>query len=701
MAGMRNGSQITGRLICLGGLVIFFLVQGALMNLPLANWSLTPEVDDSLTYVLKTRQMQECLWQDCLALQDLRQQLLAPASDPAAAHQLDLARSRLFPVYHPLFSMILLGLTKTGLGLMSAYQWLWRFSPLFFGLAFAYLLTKLTEPAAAGIALALLAFKVFPDTGLHHLVPANLTMAGAVAVWARIISRQGWAPWTLSLSSLLLPAMHPVGVLYTAVGIMLAFILARPQNRKKVLLMIGFMVLATSSFFFISSWVKGISLASFTWLPKVDNPVTVMITGALQSLLTVIVGIIRSEGSLFGAAPLFLAAVVLGLMTLPVEKRRLNVIILVLNGLLLFGMLFYVSSHPGDVILRLWIPLVVILFGLVGQAFCYVGSLSGNYFKKPKTKKIEQLNLINFLPVLILTVLVGYAMQMLSTGAEQVYTYIDFLRKRQPLVFAPEQPELLLSRAKAGDRVLYNSLIIMPYYFIHGTMRLGAVYYNPVLQGGPVLEEWLRKPEVRFAVTYNPMVYHPSFEGVDEPRWWITSPNFHYSPLDQSRRYGPLAQEGKIATKIYQWLEIELTNPDFPKVLRIRVINPGEKSALTLNPISAQGELLLQRQLTTSVPPHWTGWLTFDLAQMQGAQRFRVVFPAGATNYQISGLVFGEEAHNWPWAQRATLKAQPRETGAPEITVSFDPRTMLPPPLNQKKISVLDDSGSSVLFQLQ
>ena len=122
-------------------------------------------------------------------------------------------------------------------------------------------------------------------------------------------------------------------------------------------------------------------------IPQVPNPVTHMISGALQNLQTVIVGIIRSEGSLFGAAPLFLAAVVLGLLTLPPEKRRLNVTILVLNALLLFGMLFYVSSHPGDVILRLWIPLVVILFGLVGQAFCYLGRLSRDFFKKLENKE--------------------------------------------------------------------------------------------------------------------------------------------------------------------------------------------------------------------------------------------------------------------------------------------------------------------------
>jgi hypothetical protein len=426
MAGLKNRPQTTGRLICLAGLVMYVLVQGALMNLPLADWSLLPELDDSLTYVLKTRQMQECWFQNCPALDDLRQQLNVPASDPAAARQLDLARSRLFPVYHPLFSLILLGLTKTGLGLIAAYQWLWRLSPLVFGLAFTYLLTRLTGPAAAGIALALLAFKVFPDTGLHHLVPSNLTMAGAVVVWARIISRQGWAPWTLGLSSLLLPALHPVGVLYTGVSIGLALVLAGPRHRRKVLLVVGGMVLVIGAIFFISSWVKGIALVKFSLIPPVPNPVTYMISGALQNLQTVIVEITRSEGGLFGAASLFLAAVVLGLLTLPSEKRRLNVTILVLKAGLLFVMLFYVSSHPGDVILRLWIPFVVIVFGLVGQAFWYLGRQSRDFLKNPKPKKTEQFNLVNGLPLILLAVLLGYALQMIAAGGEQVVTYIDF-----------------------------------------------------------------------------------------------------------------------------------------------------------------------------------------------------------------------------------------------------------------------------------
>ena len=307
MDGIKNSFQAKGWLICLAGLVIYLLVQGALLNMPLANWSLLPKLDDTLTYVLKTKQMQECWFKPCPAMDDLRQQLPLPGATPAAAHQLSLAFSRIFPVYHPLFSLILLGMTKFGLGLMSAYQLLWRISPLIFGLAFLYLLVELTEPAAAGIALALLAFKIYPDTGLHHFEPSNLAMAGAVVVWARIISCRGWAPWTLGLSSMLLPAIHPIGVLYTLVSIGLALVLTKPQDRKKILVVTGLMVLVISSIFLVSYLIKKIPFVQFTLIPPVPDPFIYTIKGALQNLQTVIVEIVRSAGGLFGFVPIFLA----------------------------------------------------------------------------------------------------------------------------------------------------------------------------------------------------------------------------------------------------------------------------------------------------------------------------------------------------------------------------------------------------------
>jgi hypothetical protein len=62
-------------------------------------------------------------------------------------------------------------------------------------------------------------------------------------------------------------------------------------------------------------------------------------------------------------------------------------------------------------------------------------------------------------------------------------------------------------------------------------------------------------------------------------------------------------------------------------------------------------------------------------------------------------MIFGEDRFLWPWTQKADLTLRPRE-GAPEVTVSFDPAAILPPPLRSAKVSILDDYGSSVLLQL-
>jgi hypothetical protein len=74
MAELKNNPRTRGWLIFFAGLLVFLLVQGGLLNLPLANWTLMPELDDSMSYVLKTRQMQDCWSQHCPALDDLRQQ---------------------------------------------------------------------------------------------------------------------------------------------------------------------------------------------------------------------------------------------------------------------------------------------------------------------------------------------------------------------------------------------------------------------------------------------------------------------------------------------------------------------------------------------------------------------------------------------------------------------------------------------------
>lgn len=681
------------------GLLIYVGVQGALVNIPLWQRAMPPELDDSVTYVLKTKLMQEGLFRVSPAMADLRRQLHLPADNPEAARQRALAGSRIFPFYHPLFSLILIGLNKLGLDLMTAFKLIWSLGPLIFGLALAYFLTSLFGAGVAGLALTLLAFKVFPDTGLHYVVPSNLAMALALVIWGRLVSRRGQAPWTLTLGSLALAGLHPVGLIYAVMSAALAVFLSEREARVKLYRPLLFVVLLVALVLIIGAVAKGSFVPNLLFMPGGAYSLVKMARSAVASGGQVVAEVVRSGGGLFGSPAIFWAAAALGLITLTPQRRAPVLTTLLLNGLVLFGALFYVSTHPADLFLRLWIPAVAILFGLVGQSLAWVAQLSRaglNRFRQDPVPAPWQL----LWPLVLAAFLVGYVAQMSVKGGEIIAATTRHMQVCQPLDLSPQQPRLLLSLARPQDKVFYNSIIIMPYYFIHGASRLGAVYYHPAFQGTAGAAAWLGLPELRFAAAYNPLVYHPSFADREEPEWWITSPEFSFSPLSAPRRHGPLAKDGHLAAADFSWLELEVRTRDFPKLLKIKLTNPGGPATLTLIPVADSGTPLPTGSLTAPVPARWSGEVTLNLPAVPGVKRFRLVLPPGKPLFEMRGITFGEDRLLWPWSQKARLTLMPRE-GPAEITVSFDPADQLPAPINTGAISVLDDQGSSVLFQLR
>ena len=708
-SGLPETTRPTPRgawVLLLLGFLMYAGVQGYLTVSPLWNWTLTPEVDDTLTYVLKSRQMQECFDQNCPALNDLRQQLYPKSgdpSDPELFKQRVLASSRIFPVYHPLFSALLIGLSKFGLSLMEAYRLLWTLAPLIFGLAFAYWLMTLFGPGVAGVALMLLAFKVFPDTGLHHLVPSNLTMALAVVLWARIISRRGWAPWSLVFGSLVLITMHLIGAVYAAMAVVLALMLANREHRKRLLVAVGVVGGCLFIALLVARFVKKPDFILPSLLPAGNNPFGQLLLGAGQNILQIIVENVKLMEGLWGQPALFCGALVLGLWTLRPSSRQVVLRILLLYGVVLGLFLFQVSNHPGDVFLRLWIPLVVLLFGLVAQAICFTMDLAQTWWRERRAAPSREgsLDFRRFWPVIVVAVLLGYAAQMSFRGGEQIQIMAQFLREKEPLALYPSQPEALLAHAKQGDRVLYTSFILMDYYLIHGALRLGAVYYLPIFKEIPDYSRWLTNPDLRFAVAFQPTMFHPAFEGRHESQWWITIPDFRFSPLSQPRRHGPLAREGKIPVALYRWLDLRATTKDVPKTLRLKIDNPRGQALLKVTPLDPDEKTLNQYRQTMKIPAHWSGWLTVDLAAMPPDSTVRLLFRDN-DQYLVGGITFGEDSHHWPWAQKALLTFQPRKDCCDgPLTVSYDPAVLLPKPVNTRQITVLDDRGSSVLLELQ
>ena len=550
-------------LLLVVGLLIYVGVQGYLNVRPLRHWTLMPEAKDTLTYVLKTQQMLECFTQHCPALNDLRDQLFRRERDPGEGSEAYMQRAlvvgRVFPVYHPLFSALLIGISKLGMysNLMEAYRFLWTLAPLIFGLAFACWLATIFGPGVAGVALILLAFKVFPGTGLHQLEPWNLAMALAVVLWARIISCRGWAPWSLVVGSLLMVAMHIIGIIYAAMSVMMALFLADQKDRKRLLPVAGAVAVVIIVFLLAEHLVEHLfkGPAFVHLLPFFSGQSLWRVSqAAAQNANQFIIDNIRFSEGLWGSPAIFYGAVVLGLGTLGLSSRRIVSRILLLYGLVLGGVMFFAFCHPTDVIYRLWIPMVVLLFGLVAQAICSAMGLAKAWWRDRRQASPSEgpLDLKRFWPVVLVAVLLGYSCLMIARGAEQVMVMVTYLRERQPLALYPSQPKDLLAHAQPGDRVLYTSFIVMDYYLINGALRLGAAYYNPALQGTRTTSEWLTRPDLRFAVAFQPTVYHPSFEGKDEADWWIGMPEFRYSPIYRRQGHGPLAREGKIPAALYR-----------------------------------------------------------------------------------------------------------------------------------------------------
>ncbi len=658
--------------VFLAGLALYIAVQTTFVADSLWNRSLPPEPDDSFTYLLKTVQMEECFYQNCPALEDLRKQLSATASDPKTSWQRSLVEGRFFVVYHPLFSLIVLGVHKLGFDFATAYKIVWTAGPAFFGIAFGLFLASLWGIGPAGIALGLLAWKVFPNNGLHYVVPSNLAMIIAVCVWARLIITRGHAPWSLVLGTLSMVLMHPIGRIFGLLSLAIALLpYGIPRNWKiRTSILLSFAVIVAA--FVLPGFIDN---PLMTFSPEPSPGDKSYLHGVGNSIVFIMTELTRFESALFGTLVLFSAIAVFGYLTLSETRKALLAKIAVVFVLFLGISLFYVlPAHPGDLFLRLWIPLVVLLFGAVGQALWFTSKKSLSLLKEllGQQKNLAPLRLPGSWPIILFTVLVTFCLQSMILGAEGMLATAEYMKERQRLSFNVEQPKLVLAESTPKDRVLYEGLILQQFYFVHGAMERGAIYY-PLIKGTSVEEQWLHSPGLRFAVVYNPLVALPPFRGTDEEQWWISSPELRFSPLSNPRKSFQMTREGSLPAAWVQSLIISPKEAPTSGDLRIWIDNPGGNQQIEVRPVLGSAGTRLDEAIKAHIPAKFSGWMTIDLTNQVNAKSFQIDFPIGDPKFTIGGLVFGEGRLRWPWAQKADLRVVPRLPNRQPFTVSFDP----------------------------
>ena len=255
--------------------------------------------------------------------------------------------------------------------LLAAYRLLWTLAPLIFGLAFACWLTAIFDPGVAGVALILLAFKVFPDTGLHHLVPSNLDHGPGRGPLGPHHLLPGLGP--------LVPVPRFPGHRDHAShrghlrghGRSPGPAAGRPGQAPPSPGGGGAVVACIVVVFLVAYFVKRPDFVLPPLLPHGDHPFWREVKGIGMNILQIMVENVRLSEALWGLPAIFCGALVYGYATLSQATRRVVRSMFLIYAVVLGGFMFYVSNHPADVLFRLWIPLVVLLFGLVAKAICF------------------------------------------------------------------------------------------------------------------------------------------------------------------------------------------------------------------------------------------------------------------------------------------------------------------------------------------
>jgi hypothetical protein len=677
------------------GLLLFVCVQSAVIYDPIWNRAMLPEVDDSYTYLVKTAEMEQCFFQDCPALQDLRKQLEISSGDRQTEMEKYLVEGRIFLVYHPLFSLLLLGLKQFTGTLGTAYQILWTLGPLWFGLGFGCLLAAIWGPIPAGIGLILLSTKVFPGNGIHYVVPSNMAMGIALFVWARIISRNGNAPLALIAGTILMVAMHPLGRIFSAIAIVLSLWMAWPIKQLRM-----FVAPITAT----CTIALGFLFPLFVNTPVVSIPSEPFVHGRGFfgeigiSVLTVLVEIVRFEPAIFGSLVFFAASVVCGILVVDPERRDRLFIFLILYTLMLGASLVYVLPlHPADVFLRLWIPLLAVLVGAVATAIWFSARQAMTAISAAYTKNIS-LTVENAWPLILFAAFTVYGTQMLFSGMEAFGATREYMKARQPLLLDPEQPKLLLSKASSEDLVLYDNVtVIMPFYFVHGAMKLGAIYY-PLIKGTPEEHAWVNRPELRFAVAYNPIVSLKEYQPARDEEWWISSPEFRFSPLSKPRITYQIGKEGRIDANLFRSLEIKPGTQSVESTLCVFVHNSGNATRFQVMLVDAEGRQISGTSRSIDIPAQSKKWINTDLLPTPGTS-VRIDFPP-KTDFSIAGLNFGASGTMWPWASTSSIRLISKGSGS-SMGIRFDPREIVPASLAERDLVVVDDRGCSVLLEIR
>lgn len=507
----KNQSRITRWLF--GVALVLYVVMQARLGFPAFNSRGLVRDDDAYGVMLKAAEMKDgCFTQDCPALNDIRIQVTTPAEDPEIAGIRNRIYHRLFVVYHPLHSLLMVGLDRLGVPFETGFDLINAAGAILIPLAVAYFVYSLWGLRGSIIALLLLAPAVFFGPGLHQIKTHSFVLGASFLVWAGIYRQRPWAINGLPVFVIAMCLFHPLGNLTSliACALLISTVDWPLSGRKIVILGVSFGLILL--FFVLPSLIHS---PEFRFDPVSFYPGDWNYWMGLSATLPLSLGMVSKWADSFGGSFLACALLLLGIMARPKQESGKFVSLLVLvSGLVIFA-LFYIVPWYGDIsFTRVWPFLAVIWISAAGAGLLYLAE--NQLFKVTLSGKSNRSG-FDVSPIVRGTVglLLVFILGTYFISSINYYLETSEQLSQPGKSFNPNQLQIIQASDIEGvdDTILYMDEFAMHYYMTYGGLNYGAIYY-PALRFTPDLEFWLRErsDEITFIVNRNPMSNIPLTE---------------------------------------------------------------------------------------------------------------------------------------------------------------------------------------------
>jgi hypothetical protein len=231
--------------------------------------------------------------------------------------------------------------------------------------AITYSLLKIAGREAATFVLFVCALMIFPNQGLHFLIPSVFVLSLALVQFSLVLQENGFKPLALVLITLIMLLTHPIGQVYTLFSLCISI----------------------AKFFIFNAYVKRsfnapfyLFVAALLWIliKELTGEVAPATTGmggvSFSSLLINLYGFIRIIMRFVTNQPIFALCIFFGLINAWLTRKKMESLFIVTFGLLALmfvSLLVDLPGYPAELATRIFVP-----FSLFAIASFAVGTLS-------------------------------------------------------------------------------------------------------------------------------------------------------------------------------------------------------------------------------------------------------------------------------------------------------------------------------------